>query len=63
MVDNAHFRDDGWVVPIAQDDMTGVYAAFEQMGEEDTVGKKEGEGEGDVETRGLQVKDFVCELI
>jgi hypothetical protein len=60
MVDNAHVRHDGWVVPIAQEDMTGMYEALAQMGKEATVNKEEDEDEGEVDARGLQVKDVVC---
>ncbi|KAF1921878.1 hypothetical protein BDU57DRAFT_526622 [Ampelomyces quisqualis] len=59
MVDNVQLRDDGWLVPILQEDMTGVYQALGQMNAEATQVEKEDEGEGEAGARGLEVKDGV----
>lgn len=55
-VGNAQMWDDGWVVPISQEDMGRVYDALRVQNAVET-GKKEVEK---VEARGLQVKDVLC---
>jgi hypothetical protein len=57
LVENTELRD-GWVLPIEQEDMAGVYESFGRMG---PVDLEEGSQPGVQSGWGLDLEDIVCE--